>query len=56
MLMSVAQEGGEFSGGSAVHAGSSAHTAVVAHGVLMILAWLVLLPAGAVRGGIRSRS
>ena len=47
-LVATAVPGGEF---SLAHAGSSAHSAVVAHGVLMILAWLVLLPIGEPQGG-----
>ena len=47
-LLSSAQPGSEFSGSfSGVMDAQSAHRAVVAHGILMILAWLVFLPAGA---------
>ena len=46
-LVATAVPGGEF---SLSHAGSSAHTAVVVHGVIMILAWLVLLPTGVGEG------
>ena len=47
-LRAMAHEGGEFSveaghGG----AGTSAHAAVWAHGIIMIIGWLALLPAGA---------
>ena len=46
-LLSSAQPGSEFSGSSSgVMDAQSAHRAVVAHGILMILAWLVFLPAG----------
>lgn len=49
-LLSSAHPGSEFSAGGSASGtmdAMSAHRAVVAHGILMILAWLVFLPAGA---------
>ena len=47
-LHATAQSGGEFSAGLSHGGVSSAHTAVWAHGIIMIIGWLVLLPAGGV--------
>ena len=51
-LRAWAQAGGEFSASGSGHgtAGASARVAVWAHGIIMIVGWIVLLPAGGCMG------